>query len=118
DNLRVVSSPDGVNWTDQTLVHRARQMAPALAVFQNDQVDELYLAFLTNGGSLQVVLTPDGVNWTDNVLPGGHYTKLPPAFTVFQYQLYLAYVYPDAINSLHVTSTTGWKEHRSHFAGK
>lgn len=110
NNIAIVSSQDGVNWTRNLYVGSTGSTPPALAVFN----DTLYLAFAENL-TLQIISSKDGRTWTSPQAVG-QYAANAPALAVLNNTLYLVFstIDPVADDLLLISSTDGvnWTNHQ------
>lgn len=102
NELTIVSSTDGINWTNNLTFGQASNQAPALVVWNN----ALYMAFTAGPyGALFLVSSTDGRIWSapQNT---GEFSNTAPALGVLNNTLYMAFVATDTSSQLLVTSST------------
>lgn len=105
NQLLVCSSPDGVVFSSNTLMHGERsQTAPSLANFGG----KAFAAFVADNPSRTVLVSSstDGTNWTGNVTVHGEQSKTAPSIAAFNNKLYVAFVANNPSNTLLACSST------------
>ena len=84
--MLMCSSPDGENWSANSLVYKvASAQAPALAVFNN----KLWLAFIDGDNEVRVTSSSDGLSWPTSTKFAGLTSQAAPTLTVFNDTLWL-----------------------------
>lgn len=97
NNLTIVSSTDGQNWTGRQYIEQASSHAPALAIWN----DVLYMVFTANDSSNRLLLVSceDGLNWTGYRYIG-QASSQAPALATWNSLFYTAFTANDPSNHI------------------